>query len=304
MCDSSFPTAPLSVETSNQLKKITYIGAGINVSLAIGKLAAGIVGNSTALIADAAHSLSDLLSDVVTMFVLQFSLRSANQMFVKGYGKFESLGTLLLSGILVVTGVGIGMHALRILQEPALELIPTELALGVAFASVIVKEILFQATVKLGKQHSSNLVIANAWHHRADALTSVVAVIGIFGSQMYLPLLDPLAGVIVAGMILRMGVLMGIEAVNELTDKNVPEKHSVLQHIAMNVPGVTHVENIYVYRSGPYYCAEISIQVPLEMNAVQVFEVTEHLRHEILAHEPSIKHISILLHIPNKIKAL
>ncbi len=212
----------------------TWQGAAVNCVLVIFKFAAGVIGHSTAMIADAAHSLSDLVSDAITWFAVRIASAPPDSAHPYGHGKFESMGALAISGILVATGAGVAWHAFQSLEAilaagtavaSALAPMahattgvppPTSIAAAAAVVSIIAKEWLYQVTMKIGTKYDSKLVKANAWHHRSDAISSVVALLGIGGSLVRLPILDPIAGLVVSAMYeislsLRPGPLMAVD---------------------------------------------------------------------------------------------
>uniref|UniRef100_M4BIK1 Cation efflux protein transmembrane domain-containing protein n=1 Tax=Hyaloperonospora arabidopsidis (strain Emoy2) TaxID=559515 RepID=M4BIK1_HYAAE len=197
--------------------------------MAATKGAVGVTIHSSALIADAAHSLSDLLSDVVTLWSVKVARLPPDQKHPYGYGKYEAVGSLSVGAILVLCGVGIGADGLQAMQQiwsgeiattlPDLNLL--YLSAGAAGLSIAAKEALFRVTVKIGQQAKSKVLIANAWHHRTDAISSVVALGGIIGSMAGMPLLDPVAGMAVAAMIVKTGGEICLDSVQELTDNTV-----------------------------------------------------------------------------------
>ncbi|KAF1792655.1 Cation efflux protein transmembrane domain [Phytophthora cactorum] len=209
----------------DEAMKITRVGMYVNVSMAATKGAVGLTIHSSALIADAAHSLSDLLSDVVTLWSVKVARLPPDPKHPYGYGKYEAVGSLSVGAILVLCGLGIGADGFQAMQEiwngAAATSLPEfnlsflseidrstqwALAAGAAGISIAAKEALFNATVKIGKQANSKVLIANAWHHRTDAISSVVALGGIIGSMAGMPLLDPaVAGMAVAAMIMKTG---------------------------------------------------------------------------------------------------
>jgi cation diffusion facilitator family transporter len=170
------------------------------------KAAAGYFGNSTALIADAAHSLGDLFSDFVTLATHKIARKSpaGSSTFSYGFGKFEAIGSASVALMLLSSGAGVAYHSiLQVFSETAG--VPTSTALYVAAASVIVKEVLYQATMIIAKQQQSSVLMANAWHHRSDALSSILACIGVAGQMLGVPKLDAVAGFAVAAVIIRAG---------------------------------------------------------------------------------------------------
>jgi cation diffusion facilitator family transporter len=240
---------------SGPLRRITVVGAGVNIALAVGKAVAGVLGHSAAMIADAAHSLSDLVSDAVTLFVLKQAHKPADSDHPYGHGKFESIGSLSMAALLVGTGGAIGWHSIQVLTalhsataEAAAAAAPTSLALGAAIASVLIKEGLYHATMRVGQKHNSSVVVMNAWHHRVDGLTSLVALVGIGGSMLGIPAADPIAGILVAGAIVKVGIDSGVDSFHDLTDQQV-----FCDFVQVNNPLVNFIE--LGFNSDRWICA-------------------------------------------------
>ncbi|CAK5004553.1 unnamed protein product [Aphanomyces euteiches] len=225
----------------DEAMRITRLGMYVNVALAACKGTVGCAVNSTALIADAAHSLSDLLSDVVTLWSVRISRLPPDEDHPYGYGKFEAVGSLTVGAILTAAGVGMGYDAFQILQtgvDMHAAALPLDLsfvtdldrstqwgiAAGAAGISIAAKEALYHATVRIGKQAKSKVLIANAWHHRTDAISSFVALGGIAGAMANIPWFDPIAGGVVSLMIAKTGVDICMDSVRELTDKSVEDE--------------------------------------------------------------------------------
>lgn len=241
-----------------EAEKIAVTKAGIyaNIGLAITKSGVGFLAGSASLLADGLHSLSDLASDVVTFGVLKITHKPANSRYPWGYGRFDALGTLAVAALLVGGSCAIGYSSLEALvavssSSPSPLSNAGELgdvagalqnhegiqyagpALGVAAASVAVKELLYRKTLDVGKKSRSNVIMANAWHHRSDALSSVIAMAGIAGAMADIPVLDTFGGLLVSGMILKAGVEMGWDAVQELSDASVQQRDVVKQILRM-----------------------------------------------------------------------
>jgi cation diffusion facilitator family transporter len=227
-------------------RQITLVGTGVNAGLIVAKLSAGVAGNSAALIADAGHSLGDLVSDAVVLWALRISSRPPDVDHPYGHGKFEALGSLAVSGLLMTTGVGIGWHSLQILEgsmastghQPEV----TALAAGVAMVSILAKEQLFRRTLVVGQEINSPVIIANAHHHRSDALSSVVALGGICGSMAGFPLLDPVAGAAVSLMIVNTGKDIGFEAAKQLTDTAPEAEGELMEAVKAELNGMAGAE--------------------------------------------------------------
>lgn len=208
--------------------RVTLLGGLINILLSGGKLWVGLACHSTALVADAGHSLSDLVSDVITLASVNMSRLPPDDDHPQGHAKFEALGSLFLALTLMVTGLGVaGASQKKLLVRQAVE-IPTWPALVMAGLSIASKEWLFRITRRVGDRLGSSLVLANAWHHRSDAYSSVLA-LGAIGLSMYLPSLvwlDALAGLLVAGMIGVTGAEIFGTSIGQLTDAAQQESSS------------------------------------------------------------------------------
>ncbi|GAA5882939.1 hypothetical protein JCM16303_006663 [Sporobolomyces ruberrimus] len=232
--------------------RITLIGLFSNVGLTALKGVAGYVLASSALLADAAHSGSDLIADVVTLASYRVGRWKPSEKYPYGYGKFESLGSLVVSFLLFATAAGIGLHSYHhlLLSLSTLPQIPADLlasldflphghshgpeidpsetvaaavvdarAMWFAAGSIAVKEWLYRATLKVAKETHSNVLLANAYHHRSDSLGSFVALLAIGAARIGFPMLDPIGGLVVGGMIAKQGWDVGKEAIGELVDK-------------------------------------------------------------------------------------
>jgi len=187
----------------NAKTRVTLVGAGVNIILSTAKIGAGVVLASPALVADGVHSLSDLVSDVLVLWALRHSGRAPDEDHPYGHGRFETLATLALSAVLALTGLGIAWDAaLRLLSGA--DSAPGVWALAVIALSIVTKEILFHYTKGVGEREASRMIVANAWHHRTDALSSVVALVGVGAAQLGFGWGDPLAAIIIAAMLARV----------------------------------------------------------------------------------------------------
>lgn len=235
-----------SLNTNHDIPKdarhVIIAGAGINVVLGVGKFAAGTAACSPALIADGVHSLTDIVSDIVTYATMKVSRLPADSNHLFGHGRMEPIGTLAVATLLVGASCAVAVHSYDGLMS-VLPLLPTEAgplpiasfrevalnhpegiaAVGVAVTSILAKEGLYRWTAAVAQRVSSSTLLANAWHHRSDAWSSVVAAVGVGASLCGLPLLDPLGGMLVAGLIGKQGVDMGAAALRELSDEAADE---------------------------------------------------------------------------------
>ena len=266
-----------------QLKHITILGAVVNLLLSALKLLAGIFGASAAMIADAVHSLSDLISDGVVLVMVHLGGQDADAEHDFGHGKFETLGTLLVAVLLIAVGISLCYHGIQEILYTLHSTLytikaPSWLAFWAALISIVVKEALYQWTYRVGKKLDSPVVMANAWHHRTDALSSVAALIGIGGAILLggkWTILDPLVGAVISIVILVVAVKMSIPAINELTEASLPEEtEDRILSIIKSVPGVDNVHDLRTRRIGPDIIVDVHIVVDPEMTVAAAHDIT------------------------------
>lgn len=240
-----------------KIYKVTLIGSAVNAVLIVLKFFAGFVGKSSAMVADAVHSLSDFISDVIVLVFVKIAGKPKDEGHDYGHGKFETLATVIIGILLIGAGIGLminGIEAvIRSLKGEALER-PTMLALIVAVVSIISKEWLYRYTIASGKKLDSQAVIANAWHHRSDAVSSLGTLIGIAGA-MFLGdrwrILDPLAAIVVSVLIIKSGYDIVKPCIGELLEASLPEdKEKEIIALVTSVPGIKFIHNLRTRRIG------------------------------------------------------
>ena len=245
------------MEREKEIFRVTIWGGIINVVLLVVKFAAGIFGHSAAMIADAVHSLTDFATDVVVLIFVHLGNKPADRDHDYGHGKYETLATAIIGTSLLAVGVlifcsGAG-KTWRVIQGEMLPS-PGKVALVAAVASIVLKEWAYRFTVKVGKRCQSEAVVANAWHHRSDALSSVGTMIGIGGAILLgnrWTVLDPLASIVVSVFIVRAAWQLMMESMKELTEASLSdEDEAVIMHIAVSEPGVSEVHNLRTRRVG------------------------------------------------------
>lgn len=245
------------MEREKEIFRVTIWGGIINVVLLVVKFAAGIFGHSAAMIADAVHSLTDFATDVVVLIFVHLGNKPADRDHDYGHGKYETLATAIIGTSLLAVGVLIfcsGMDKTwRVIQGEVLPS-PGKVALVAAVASIVLKEWAYRFTVKVGKRCRSEAVVANAWHHRSDALSSVGTMIGVGGAILLgnrWTVLDPLASIVVSLFIVRAAWQLMMESMKELTEASLSdEDEAVITHIAASEPGVSEVHNLRTRRVG------------------------------------------------------
>ncbi|CAG8741971.1 32166_t:CDS:2, partial [Racocetra persica] len=286
---------------TNRGTKITLVGLGANVGLTVVKGIAGWMMNSASLVADAAHSLSG--NDFVTLYTIRQSRKPPDETHPYGYGKYEAVGSLAVSSLLAVGAFGIGYHSYELLMSAIPPNSPfniTEISLTTqidrphlnpnatwfAAGSVVVKEALYRSTMKIASEEQSDILAANAWHHRSDAASSLVAVISIGGSSFGFPLLDPIGGILVAGMILKSGIEIMISSLRELVDMGLKEDdikkvEKAVYKIQGIEPGVINFRSIRGRKSGPFYLIDMIVQVDPDLKISKARLIEEEIQKEV-----------------------
>jgi len=293
--DESFEAPGDPDKEHNQALMVTYLGLGKNLLLTLGKAVVGVTSNSSALIADAAHSASDMVSDVVAVATLKVARLPADKNHPYGHGKFESIGALSVSALLVTAGGGLVWHAAELVQSVGGAPVPGVAALWVSAGCVVVNEALYHVTLRAGKAARSQTVIANAYHHRADAGASAVALLGIGGSIMGFPWMDPVAGGIVGIMIAYTGAEMVWQSVADLTDTVEEDVVAELEGIIRGVAGVEECKDVRIRRMGPYSIVDAQITVGKSLSVSAASHIAERARAAVMREMKEVT--EMLVHI-------
>lgn len=263
-----------------EIRKITLWGSLVNLVLTVFKIIAGLLGRSAAMIADGIHSLSDLLSDVVVLVFTHMSSKGKDRDHSFGHGKFETLATLIVSVMLVAVGTDLMIGAIRSIigfcrgndiPEPGI------IALIAAVVSILSKEILYHATVKVGKKTGSTVVVANAWHHRSDAFSSIGAMAGIGGAMLLggrWTVLDPVASCVISVAIIVIAVRLALPSLAELLETSLPEDiEQEIVTIASAVKGVNDVHELKTRRNGISFIIDAHIAVNPDISIVEAHDI-------------------------------
>lgn len=295
-------------EREKRITRVTLLGSVVNLVLSVGKVLAGVFGHSAAMIADGIHSISDLASDIVVLVFVRISSKGEDRDHEYGHGKFETLATLIMSLILIVVAAQLMASGIRtiagILSGEAIPS-PKYIALVAAVVSIVSKEWLYRYTVKAGNELDSPVVVANAWHHRSDALSSVGSLVGIAGA-MFLgskwTMLDPLASCCISIAIFVVAVKMAVPSLKELLDVSLPQDmEQKIIAVSSAVPGVMNVHGLKTRRNGPSIIMEAHIVVDPSITVVQAHNIAT-------AVEDALKHsfgneTQISLHIEPGVNA-
>ncbi|PKP06811.1 MAG: cation-efflux pump [Bacteroidetes bacterium HGW-Bacteroidetes-5] len=275
-------------ERTKIAKRVTWIGFFINLLLTLAKLFAGIIGKSSAMVADAIHSLSDFLTDIVVIAFVSISGRESDENHHYGHGKFETFATLIIALVLFGVGVGILINGVeKIISSIGGNKIeqPGMIAFWAAIISIISKEILFRYTLKIGKEIKSDAVIANGWHHRSDAFSSIGTALGISGA-IFLGenwrILDPIAGVIVSFFIIKVAVELSIPSIKELLESSLPEEITTeIDSIINSHPEIVRYHHLRTRKIGSIYAIDVHIKLHKEITFVRSHDIATELETEL-----------------------
>ena len=266
----------------DKISYVTVAGALLNVALCAIKTVAGVLGHSSAMVADAVHSLSDLVSDAVVLIMVRISSNGQDKNHDYGHGKFETLATVCVSILLLVIGVRLMSQSIKsilfVINGGEIAA-PGQIAFWAALVSIVVKEFLFQWTAAVGRRENSSVVIANAWHHRSDALSSVGAALGIGGAILFggkWTVLDPAAGCIISIVLIVVAVRIAAPAVNELTDASLPDDvENRIAEIIMSVSGIKNVHDLKTRRTGPDIVIDVHVLIDADESVAEAHNMTE-----------------------------
>lgn len=255
-------------ERSREIYKVTLVGSVVNVALLLFKFVAGIVGHSAAMIADAIHSLSDFLTDVVVLVFIRISDKPRDKTHDYGHGKYETLAMMMIGVALLVVAVGIlygGASKIHQWLDGAQLEAPGMLALWAALLSILLKEAVYRYSMVKARALNSQAVEANAWHHRSDALSSLGTAVGIGGAIFFgqrWTVLDPLASCVVGVLIVKVAVGLLRNALGDLLEHSLPDavEEEILQLVA-SLSGVVEPHNLRTRRIGNHYAIELHIRM-------------------------------------------
>lgn len=269
----------------------------VNVILSAFKLIAGIAANSGAMLSDAVHSLSDVLSTFVVIAGVKIAGKEADEKHQYGHERMESVAAILLAVMLALTGIGIGYGGiLKIINretQGSLS-IPGTLALAAALVSIIVKEILYWYTRRAAKEINSGALMADAWHHRSDALSSVGSFVGILGARLGYPILDPVASVVICTFILKAAVDIFRDAICKMTDEACDDKTAgAIQSIIRRQSGVRHIDRLQTRRFGNKIYVDVEIAVDGGMVLADAHRIAEQVHDAIEASFTDVKHCMV-----------
>lgn len=283
-----------------EIQKVTLVGCAGNVALMICKLIAGLVGHSSAMIADAVHSLSDFVTDIIVLAFVSVSAKPQDSSHDYGHGKFETIATFFIGLALVAAATGIivsgGLSLIDWARGASLEA-PGPMALWAALLSIVVKEALYQYTAYKGKKLNSQAVIANAWHHRSDALSSIAAAIGIGGAILLgdrWTVLDPIASIVVGLFLVKVAVELLKKSIGELTESSLPQDtEQEIEDIITSFPEISEPHNLRTRRIGNRIAVEAHIRMDGNMPLIDAHNLTSRVEHKLKERFGDDTHITL-----------
>lgn len=277
-----------------EARKVTWTGFWCNAALGSAKIAAGVAGRSGAVVADGVHSFSDFLTDLIVLVMVTVGRKGESDRYEYGHGKYETFGTLLVVVALIIAGVILFVEGVKSVIDIAGGNVPPRpamITIAVCVISIVVKEWLYRYTVRVGRRIESQAVVANAWHHRSDAFSSVATLAGVAGA-IFLGegwrVLDPLAQIAVAIMIVAVGIRSARPAVFELLEVSLPApERERIGEIISSTPGVKRFHHLRTRRNGMNRIIDVHLKVDPAMTVVAAHDIATEVERRIRAEWPS-----------------
>ena len=282
---------------------VSKVSITVNVVLTCGKLAAGILGRSHAMISDAVHSASDVFSTLIVMAGVSMSAKQSDKEHPYGHERLECVAALFLAVILCATGLGIGFGAVRevVSGEVKDAAIPGLMALAAAIVSIVVKEWMYRYTIKAADSIHSSALKADAWHHRSDALSSVGAFVGICGARMGFAFMDPAASIVICIFICKASLDVLRDALDKMVDKACDEETAqAIRRTALAPPGVVRIDGLKTRLFGPRMYVDIEIAVDGRLNLQQAHTISREVHDMVEEQFPQVKHCVVQINPLNR----
>ncbi len=286
-----------TLENKKTAYKVSGVSIGVNTALSLGKLGAGILSNSAAMVTDAIHSASDVLSTFVVIIGIKLSSKKADEDHSYGHERLESIAAIILGMFLFVTGLLIGYKALGSLFRDQTDLvIPGTLALVAALISIVVKEGMYWYTRAAAKKIGSDALMADAWHHRSDALSSVGAFLGIGAARLGFPIFDPIASIIICLFISKAAYDIFKDATDKLVDHACDETtQEKMKREVLSVPGVIRIDSFKTRLFGPKVYVDIEISADQNLSFRQAHAICETVEDKLKSDFPLVK--AVMVHV-------
>lgn len=277
--------------------KVSGVSIAVNLLLSLFKLLAGIVAHSGAMISDAIHSASDVGSTFVVIVGVNLSSKKSDKEHQYGHERMECVSSIILSGLLLATGIGIGMNGIENIIKStsgASIAVPGTLALIAAVVSIVVKEWMFWYTRSAAKKINSGALMADAWHHRSDALSSIGAFVGILGARLGYPILDPIASIVICVMIAKASIDIFRDAIDKMVDHSCDAKtEESMKREILKVPGVRRVDLLKTRLFGSKMYVDIEIAADGNISLFDAHDIAENVHHTIENKFKDVKHCMV-----------
>lgn len=271
------------LERSAAAKKTTLVSVVVNLVLTLVQIVVGIFAKSQALVADGIHSLSDLIADFVVLYANHHSQKDPDEDHPYGHQRFENAASLVLGILLVIVAVGMLWSAFQKIINPGAIPDVHSVALWVALGTLLSKEFLFRYMLVVAKRVKSSMLVANAWHARSDAASSLVVAVGILGNMLGYPILDPIAALIVGLMVGKMGWEFGTSALNDLVDRSADDQEvEAITQTLRQTPGVMGVHDVRTRKMGDMILVDAHIEVDATLSVVQGHDIATAARHNVM----------------------
>ena len=289
-----------SSERQKGIFKVTLVGSVVNLLLVIAKFIGGTLGRSSALLADAVHSLSDFLTDIIVIVFVKIAGKPQDATHDYGHGKYETLASIVIGILLLIVAIGMFVNNSQLIARAINgEILPRPelVALIVAALSILAKEGLYQYSVRAGKTLQSKALEANAWHHRSDALSSIGTIVGI-GCAMFLGekwrIMDPIAALVISALIFKVGIEIIKPAIDELLERSLPVPTVVeIENIMYETPGVRGLHHLRTRRIGNNIAIEVHLKMDGNLTLTQAHEIASEVERRIRARFGQETHIGI-----------
>ena len=274
--------------------KVSFMSIIGNIILSLLKMVASIIGHSQAMFSDAIHSLSDVLSTLVVIIGVRLSNKDDDEDHPYGHEKLESIASIILSFMLFITALGIGYAGLNSLLKPKELQIPGLIALIAAIVSIIIKEIMFQYTKHNAKKIKSDALMADAWHHRSDALSSVGSLIGIGFAMLGYPIFDAIASIIICLLIIKVAMDIFRSSVNKIVDKSCDEETlDEIRSIILSNENVLGIDSLKTRQFGNKIYVDIEVSLDKNLSFVKAHDISEKIHDKLEKKMPEIKHCMV-----------
>lgn len=273
--------------------RVSIITLIINVFLSFLKILSGIVGKSSAMISDGVHSLSDILSTVIVIIGLRISNKASDKEHQYGHERFENVASIILSFLLFITGMLIGIKSINNIYNKNF-IIPTNISLIAAIISILVKEWMYHYTMKTAKKYSSDSLKADAWHHRSDALSSIISLLGIIFTIRGLVYMDLIASIVITIIIIAISIKIFIDSINKMLDKSCSsETEEQIKKVILSVKGVEGIDLLKTRQFGNKIYVDLEINANKNISFEESHKITHKVHDKVEKEIENIKHVMI-----------